>query len=321
MARLRPGLRRFRATVARIAKDFFAHDVTTQGAALSFYALFSLAPVLLVVIHVAGLVWGRDAVQARIVREFAGLMGGGTGRAVDEMLHRVNRTGSSRIATAVGIFTLLSGATAFFAQLQGALNAVWGVAPREGSVVSTFLRKRLFSFALLLGIGFLLLVSLSLSAALSAIGDSISARSTLPVELLGAADVLLSYAVVTVLLAMIYRTIPDADIQWRDVWIGALVTALLISVGKWGIGLYLGRTAIASAYGAAGSVVLIVLWVYYVSVLLLLGAEFTHAHTLEFRHARRPPSAGAARTESSRRSTGPGSRARAPREGTVPRRG
>ena len=321
MAHLRPGWRRFRATAARIAKNFFAHGVTTQGAALSFYALFSLAPVLLVVIHVAGLVWGRDAVQARIVREFGAVMGGGTGNAVDELLRRAARTGSSRIATAVGIATLLSGASAFFVQLQGALNAVWGVAPRDGSFFSTFLRKRLFSFALLLAIGFLLLVSLALSAALSAIGDSLSARSTLPVEFLGAVDVLVSYAAVTVLLAMIYRTIPDADIEWRDVWIGALVTALLIVVGKWGIGLYLGRTAVASAYGAAGSVVLILLWVYYASVLLLLGAEFTHAHTLEFRRARRPPSAGAARTGPSRRSTGPGSRAVDAREGAVSRRG
>jgi len=283
----------------RIAEGFFSHEITTQGAALSFYALFSLAPVLLVAIAIAALVWERDAVQSVIVGQFADLMGKGTGGAVDEMLRHVRRTGSSGIATAVGIFTLLSGASAFFVQLQDALNAVWGVAPRKGSALGTLLRKRLLSFGLLLGVGFLLLVSLALSAALSALGYSVTARASLPVELLHGGDALLSFAVITVLLAMIYRTIPDAEIQWRDVWLGSLVTALLLSVGKWAIGFYLGRTAVASAFGAAGSVVLILLWVHYASVLLLLGAEFTHAYTIEFR-TRRKPAPGARRTRAPR---------------------
>jgi len=296
MAVMRPGTRRLRRTLVRIAEDFFSHDVTTQGAALAFYTLFSLAPVLLVVIYVAGFVWGREAVQGRIVREFAGLMGTGAAGVVEGVLRRVTRTGSSRFATAIGIATLLSGATGVFVQLQGALNTVWGVAPKPGHVFRTLLRKRLLSFALLLGIGFLLLVSLALSAALTAVGQYVEAHTAVPIGLLRAADVLLSYAVVTVLLAMIYRTLPDAEIEWRDVWLGALMTALLISVGKWAIGLYLGRTAVASAFGAAGSIVLILLWVYYVSVILLLGAEFTHVHTLEFRKAVRTPSPGARQT-------------------------
>ena len=293
MAAMRPGTRRFRRILLRIAEDFFSHGVTTQGAALAFYTLFSLAPVLLIVIYVAGFVWGREAVQGRIVHEFAGLMGTSAARVVEGVLRRVSRTGSTRFATAVGIATLLSGATGVFVQLQGALNTVWGVAPKPGHVFRTLLRKRLLSFALLLGIGFLLLVSLALSAALTAIGEYVEANTSMPIGLLRAADMLLSYAVVTVLLAMIYRILPDAEIEWRDVWMGALVTALLISVGKWAIGLYLGRTAVASAFGAAGSVVLILLWVYYVSVILLLGAEFTHVHTLEFRNAVRAPSPGA----------------------------
>jgi len=176
---------------------------------------------------------------------------------------------------------------------------VWGVEPRKGSALGTLLRKRLLSFGLLLGVGFLLLVSLALSAALSALGDSVTARASVPVELLHGGDALLSFAVITVLLAMIYRTIPDAEIQWRDVWLGSLGTALLLSVGKWAIGFYLGRTAVASAFGAAGSVVLILLWVHYASVLLLLGAEFTHAYTIEFR-ARRKATPGARRTRAPR---------------------
>jgi membrane protein len=300
MALLRPGWRRFGRTAKRIAAGFFSHEITTQGAALSFYALFSLGPVLLVVIAVAAIFWERDAVQAEIVGQFADLMGRGTGAAVDEMLRHVRGTGATGIATAVGIVTLLSGATAFFVQLQDALNAVWGVAPRKGSVFGSILRKRLLSFGLLLGVGFLLLVSLALSAALAAIGDSMAAKSSLPVELLHGGDALLSFAVITLLLAMIYRTIPDAEIEWRDVWLGALVTALFVSVGKWAIGLYLGRTAVASAFGAAGSVVLILLWVHYASLLLLLGAEFTHAYTIEFRQTRRKPSTGARRTRTPR---------------------
>jgi membrane protein len=300
MAEFRPGWRRSRRAAERIAKGFFSHEIATQGAALSFYALFSLAPVLLVAIAVAAIFWERDAVQSLIVGQFAALMGKSTGIAVDGMLRQVRGSRSTGIATAVGIFTLLSGASAFFVQLQDALNAVWGVAPRKGSVFGTLLRKRLLSFGLLLGIGFLLVVSLALSAALSALGDSVTAGSSLPVELLHGADALLSFAVITVLLAMIYRTIPDAEIEWRDVWLGSLVTALLITVGKWAIGFYLGRTAVASAFGAAGSVVLILLWVHYASVLLLLGAELTHAYTLEFRRTRRKATTGARRTRTPR---------------------
>ena len=291
--RMRGGFRRFGRVVVRIAEDFFGHGVPTQGAALAFFTLFSLAPVLLVVIFVAGLVWGRDAVQGRIVAEFGGLMGKSAAHAVQEILRKVSSEKSSGLASVVGIVTLLSGATGVFVQLQAALNAVWGVAPRPGHVFRTLLRKRILSFALLLAIGFLLLVSLAFSAALSALRQYLEWHTSIPVELLRVADVIVSFALITLLLALIYRILPDADIEWRDVWLGAPVTALLISVGKWAIGLYLGRTGMASAYGAAGSVVLILLWVYYVSLILLLGAEFTHVHTLEFREAERPPSPGA----------------------------
>lgn len=297
MAAIRTGFRRFGRAIERIVEDFFGHGVPTQGAALAFFTLFSLAPVLLIVIFVAGTVWGRDAVQGRIVREFAGLMGKGAAETVQQVLRKVARERSTGFASVVGVVTLLSGATGVFVQLQGALNAVWGVAPRPGHVFRTLLRKRLLSFALLLAIGFLLLVSLAFSTALSALREYLEWHSSIPVGFLRVADVLVSYGMITLLLALIYRILPDADIEWRDVWLGAFVTALLIDVGKWAIGAYLGRTGVASAYGAAGSVVLILLWVYYVSLILLLGAEFTHVHTLEFREAERPPSPGARRAE------------------------
>jgi len=297
MALARTGFRRFRRLTERIVEDFFGHGVPTQGAALAYFTLFSLAPVLLVVIFVAGLVWGRDVVQGRIVREFAGLMGAGAGETVRQVLRKVASGKSGRLASVVGVATLLSGATGVFVHLQRALNAVWGVAPRPGHVFRTLLRKRLLSFALLLAVGFLLLVSLAFSAALSALREYLEWHESIPVGFLHVADVLVSYGMITVLMALIYRILPDAEIEWGDVWLGAFVTSLLINAGKWAIGLYLGRTAVASAYGAAGSVVLILLWVYYVSLILLLGAEFTHVHTLAFREAERPPSPGARRAD------------------------
>jgi len=297
---LRPGFRAFRRTLSRIGGEFFAHAVPTQAAALAFYALFSLAPLLLVVIFIAGLVWGADAVQGRIVGEFGGMMGSGAAEVVQGLLRKVSRPREGGFASVLGFLTIVVGATGVFIQLQGALNTVWDVRPEPGHGFAALLRKRLLSFSLLLVVGFLLLVSLALSAALTALGQYIDTHSSIPAGYLQAAETLLSFTVITLLLATIYRWLPDAEIQWRDVWIGSLVTALLICAGKWGISLYLGRTAVTSAYGAAGSVVIILLWVYYVSLLLLIGAEFTHVHTLEFREAVRPPSPWARRAASGR---------------------
>ncbi|HET9792932.1 MAG TPA: YihY/virulence factor BrkB family protein [Thermoanaerobaculia bacterium] len=295
--RWRTGIGRFGRTLQRMAEDFFEHGIATQGAALAFFTLFSLAPVLLVIIFVAGLVWGQDAVQGQVVREFAGLMGREAAETIQHVLRNVATEKASGLASAIGIVTLLSGASGVFVQLQGALNAVWGVAPRPGHVFRTLLRKRLLSFALLLAAGFLLVVSLAFSAALSALREYFEAHSSIPVGFLHAADVCVSYLLIAILLGLIYRILPDAEVEWRDVVLGAVITALLIVVGKWAIGEYLGRSAVATPYGAAGSVVLILLWIYYASLIVLIGAEFTHAHTLEFHEAERPPSPGASRAE------------------------
>ncbi len=289
------GIHRFDRTLERMAEDFFAHGIATQGAALAFFTLFALAPVLLVVIFLAGLVWGHDVVQSRVVSEFAAVMGPAAARTVETVLANVAKGKTSGLSSAVGAATLLSGASGVFVQLQGALNAVWGVTPRPGHVLRTLLRKRLVSFALLLAIGFLLLVSLAVSAALSAVREYLVWHSSIPLGVLKAADVLVSFVLIAVLLGLIYRILPDADVEWRDVVLGAMITALLIDLGKWAIGEYLGRSGAASTYGAAGSVVLILLWIYYASLILLVGAEFTHVHTLEFHEAVRPPSLGARR--------------------------
>jgi membrane protein len=289
------GIRRFGRTLERMAEDFFAHGIATQGAALAFFTLFALAPVLFVVIFLAGLVWGQDVVQEHVVAEFGALMGPAAASTVRQILGHVAKGKASGFASALGIATLLSGASGVFVQLQAALNVVWGVVPKRGHVLRTLLRKRLLSFALLLAIGFLLLVSLAFSAALSALREYLEWHSSIPVEFLRGADVLVSFVLIAALLGLIYRILPDADVEWRDVVLGAVITAFLIDAGKWAIGAYLGRTGIASAYGAAGSIVLILLWIYYATLILLIGAEFTHVHTLEFHEAVRPPSRGARR--------------------------
>ncbi len=208
---------------------------------------------------------------------------------------------------------LIVAATAVFAQLQSALNRIWEVTPKKGSFVADFLRKRMLSFALVVGIGFLLLVSLVLSAGLSALQAHFEGRFGSEAAWLGWISNVVSFLLFTLLFAMVFQILPDAKIPWRDVWVGALVTALLFVVGKWAIGLYLGRSAVGSAYGAAGSVLVILLWVYYVSMILLFGAEFTRAFSRRFeKHAVPPKRArrGSRRARTCRRRDLPGARSR-----------
>lgn len=274
-------------------KRWFTHDSMAQSAALSYYTAFSLAPVLLVVVAIAGTVFGKDAVRGRLVRQFEGLMGRDQAVLVQTVLKGAERDDSGPIAAIAGVVMLIVGATAVFAQLQSALNRVWEVKPKKGHFVSDFLRKRMLSFALVLGIGFLLLVSLVLSAGLEAVQGHFETRFGTEVAWLGWLNAAVSFALFTLLFAMIFRILPDARIPWRDVWVGALGTALLFVVGKWAIGLYLGRAAVGSAYGTAGSVIVLLLWVYYVSMILLFGAEFTRAYSRRFEKHAVPPEKGA----------------------------
>jgi membrane protein len=294
----------WKKVATEILSDWADHGAMTHGAALAFYTLFSLAPVLIFAITVSGLVFGEEAVRGQIVRQFEGLMGREQAVAIERILQRVSADRSTGLAGVLGFVTLAFGATAVFVQLQSALNAVWDVEPKPGPLLKTLLKKRLTSFALVMALGFLLLVSLALSAAVNAFGDWVQARFTVPPEALDAGNVLLSFAIFTVLFAMIYRILPDVEIPWRDVWFGALITSLLFSVGKWGIGLYLGRTAVASPYGAAGSVIVIVLWVYYASLILLFGAEFTRVYSRHFLGSRRVASPGAHRVRRVREEVG-----------------
>lgn len=273
---------------------FLLHQDATQAAALAFFTLFSLAPVLLVVVAVAGSVFGQDAVRGQIVSQFQGLMGTEAARAIQAILKVAAYPTSERDWAKIAGFVLLAiGTTAVFVQLQEALNRVWDVAPRPGPIVRTLLKKRFVSFALVLAIGFLLLVSLAVAAMMGAAEGWLQKRYSLPLATIGAANEVLSFLVLVILIALIYRILPDAAISWREVSVGAVITATLFSVGKYLIGLYLGRTTVASPYGAAGSVVVILLWVYYAALILLLGAEMTRAFTAVVEHKGVEPEPGA----------------------------
>jgi membrane protein len=274
-----------------------AHDALTQSAALAFYTLFSLVPILVLVIWMAGAVFGRDAVQGQIVHQFAALMGEKQSLAVKEMLTTATGQNAGWLAEAIGIVTLVLAATAAFVQLQISLNLVWEVAPKPGPMIRTMLKKRIVSFALVIGIGFLLSVSLALSAALQSLREYTAARLPLPLPLLEGVHLLTSFIIFALLFAAIFRILPDAEIAWRDVWLGSVVTSFLFSVGKYVIGLYLGRSSLTSSFGSAGSLVLIILWVYYASLILLFGAEFTRVYSLRMSATSPQPSPGGERVK------------------------
>ena len=281
--------------LAEVATNWTRHGASAQSAALAFYTIFSLAPVLVVVIALAGSIFGEEAVRGQIFSEFQGLMGPEAALLIQEVLKSAARPSAGRIATLLGVGTLLFGATAVFAQLQDALNRVWEVAPKPGAVFTTLLRKRVLSFAILLGVGFLLMVSLVMSAALSALSTRLEALLPVDISLLQAFNFLLSFLLITLLFALIYRLLPDVRLDGRDVMLGAVATSLLFVLGKTLIGYYLGKTSVASAYGAAGSLVVVLLWVYYSSLIFFFGAELTWVHSQKNRATQAPPEEGAMR--------------------------
>lgn len=251
----------------------------SMGAAIAYYTLFSIAPLLIIVIAVAGLVFGPEAAQGAIVAQLQGLIGKEGAIAVQALLKSVNEPTQSVIATVISSITLVIGATTVVAELQSALDRIWRVPAPAESGIWTLLRTRLLSFGLVLGLGFLLLVSLVVSAALAAFGKWWSGLSGGEEALLQALNFIISFAITTGLFAMIYKFMPRARIDWRDVWIGATVTALLFEIGKFLIGLYLGKSSAASGFGAAGSLVVLLLWVYFSAQIFLLGAEFTWVYS------------------------------------------
>ncbi len=249
------------------------------AAALSYYTIFSLAPILIIAIAVAGVIFGQEAAQGEIVRQLQGTIGTEGAEIIETMIENTRETGSGIWATLISVGVLLFGATGLFNQLQGSLNTIWNVKPKPGRGIKGIIQDRFLSFAMILTIGFLLLVSLIFSAALAAFGNYFS--HLVPDMLMGLWQVLdffLSFGVITVLFALIYKVLPDVKIGWSDVWLGAIVTALLFVLGKTLIGLYLGNSTIGSTYGAAGSLVVLLLWVNFSAQILFFGAEFTQVY-------------------------------------------
>jgi membrane protein len=271
------------SVLSRAIMGWWNDNVPRMGAALAYYTLFSLAPILVVAIAVAGLVFGRDAVRGEIVGQIEGLLGHSGAQAVQAMLEGAAKPSTSIPATIVGVITFFLGATGAFLELQNDLDVIWRVKPKEStSFWQALLKQRFVSFALVLGFAFLLLTSLVVSAALAALHTYMGNNFPGMAVLWEAVNVVVSLAVITVLFAMIYKVLPDVRLSWSDVWVGALVTAGLFTLGKFLIAVYIGTSAFASTYGAAGSVIVILVWVYYSAQIVLLGAEFTREYVKRF---------------------------------------
>ena len=283
-----PGRPRFYRLITGSVSKFIDDDCTTMGAALAYYTTFSIAPLLLIVISIAGLVFGRAAVQHDIQSQIEGLIGKGAASQIGAMVQSAGQHSSTGIVGSIlGIVVLLIGATGAFTQLQTSLNQVWHVKPdpRVGGV-RNFLGHRVLSLGMILAIAFLLLVSLAVTAALSAFGELISGflPTVFSKGFLLALGFVVSLIIVAALFAAMYKVLPDVKLGWRNVWIGAGITAVLFDLGKFLIGLYLGSSGTANAYGAAGSFVLVVLWIYYSSLILLFGSEMTTVWTEIYGH-------------------------------------
>ena len=279
---------RFRHSVGAVtkllgeaARGWRKDNAPRLGAALAYYTLFSIAPLLVVAIAVAALVFGQDAAQGRIVAELSALLGEAGARALEETLESSRKPTTGTLAALGALFTLLLGATGVFGELKGSLNVVWDVRederPRRGFIVG-MLRNRLWSFAMVLAVGFLLLVSLVISAMLAAAQGALGRHLPQPSAVLDYANTLASFAIITVLFAMIFKFLPDTKVAWSDVWVGAALTSMLFGTGKYVIGFYLGRGSVGSVYGAASSLVVLIAWVYYAAQIFFFGAELTQAY-------------------------------------------
>jgi len=250
-----------------------------MGAALAYYTIFSLAPLLVIAIAIAGFVFGREAVEGRITYEIQGLIGSESARAVQTMIQSAHKPAHGVIATIFGVVILLIGASGVFTEMQDALNTIWKVDTTSKTGIWNMLKYRFLSFGMVLGIGFLLLVSLLLSAALTAVTTYASSFLPIPPAALHALDFAFSVFFIAALIALIFKLLPDARIAWGDVWVGAALTSLLFTAGKFLIGFYIGKSATMSAYAATGSVIVILAWIYYSAQLLYFGAEFTHVYS------------------------------------------
>ena len=268
-------------------KDTFRHwnerEPFNNSVIIAYYTIFSLPGLMVIIINVAGYFYDKGEVTSRLTEQIQGMIGGDTASDVEAIIGKASESKDSTLATILGIATLIFGATGVFYQFQQILNKMWEVKPKPKQMILKVIRDRVFSFGLILAVGFLLLVSLALSAGLSAFSEWVAIHLSDSLNILfKIADIALSLCVITILFAAMYKFLPDAKIRWRDVWPGAVLTAILFTVAKFALGLYFGKSDPGSTYGAAGTIILIMLWVSYAGLILLFGAEFTQVYARRY---------------------------------------
>jgi membrane protein len=261
-----------------LVKDTFSgwskHNAQRLGASLAFYTLLSLAPLVIIAVSIAGLMFGQEAAQGQLTAQVSALMGEEGGKAVQELIANASRPSTGIVSAIMGILVLLYGATGVFSELRASLDILWDATPPKTNWLQQ-VKTKLFSFGMVFAVGFLLLVSLLLSAVLAALGSWYGPSLPLPEADLQILNAIISFAVTVCLFALMYRFVPDKHPPWKDIWVGATVTAALFTLGRFLIGLYLGKSTVSSSYGAAGSLIVVVLWVYYSAQVFFLGASFT----------------------------------------------
>jgi membrane protein len=272
-------LRRVLPLLKQTTNEWLDDNAPSRAASLSYYTIFSIAPLLLIAVAIAGLVFGQKAVSGQVSAQLQSLLGAGSADAIEGMMASASKLGSGIIASIIGVILLVLGACGAFVELQDTLNVMWDVDKKKTSGIFGFLKARLLSFAMIAVIAFLLLVSLVVSAALAAVGHF--AKGSLPAgeAVFHLLNFVVSFGVITFLFAAIFKILPDVKVPWRHVWLGAAVTALLFVIGKLLIGLYLGKSSASSSYGAAGSFAVLLIWIYYSAMIVFFGAEFTQVHS------------------------------------------
>ena len=263
----------------QVFSEFVEDDVLKYSASLAYYTIFSIAPVIIVIISVCGVLFGKEAIQNQLYGQINELVGSSAATQIQATIKNIHLTGSNIFATTVGIIVLLIGATGIFGEVQDSLNKIWGLRLKKRKIWWKLILNRLLSFSLIICLGFVMMVSLLLNALVSAFGNFLARYfSEFSVIFIQITDNVLTFVITTFLFSLMFKVLPDAKIKWKDVFIGGLITAVFFTLGKLAIGYYLGSSNIATIYGAAGSVMIVMVWVYYSSIILYLGAEFTKVY-------------------------------------------
>jgi membrane protein len=283
------GLKDWSGIFKETFREWNRDNATRLSAALAYYTVFSLAPLLIIVIAIAGFFFGREAVQGEVVSQLNDLVGQKSAETIQSAIKSASsKPADGIISTVIGVLMILFGASGVFGELQSSLNTIWNVQPKGNRSWWMIIKERFISFSAVLGVGFLLLVSLVVSAVISAVGRYLGGVLPFSEAILQIINFIVSLGIITILFALIYKILPDAKIAWRDVWVGAGITALLFTIGKFLIGFYLGKSTATSAYGAAGAILVILLWAYYTSMILFFGSEFTQVYANQFGSGLKP---------------------------------